>query len=94
MTQEKREKSEGIRDTAEVEWKKRNLSLASTSEQASESRLLWTRVPLLEWSRTGMTPKQVALLTERFLSFPPLHYSSKYPEKIIADPAENKWLIR
>jgi hypothetical protein len=25
LTQEKREKSEGIRDTAEAEWKKRNL---------------------------------------------------------------------
>ncbi|RNB72669.1 hypothetical protein EDM55_05595 [Brevibacillus centrosporus] len=54
--QRKREKSEGIRDTAQAEWKKRNLPLASTSEQASERRPLWTRGPLLEWSRTGMTP--------------------------------------
>jgi hypothetical protein len=31
--QEKGEKSEGIRGTAQAEWKKRNLPLASTSER-------------------------------------------------------------
>ncbi len=41
LTQVKREKSEGMRDTAEAEWKERNLPLASTSEQASPRRLLW-----------------------------------------------------
>jgi hypothetical protein len=37
LAEEKREKSEGIRDTTQAEWKKRNLPLASTSEQASEN---------------------------------------------------------
>ncbi|MGG1662391.1 hypothetical protein [Brevibacillus sp. NRS-1366] len=48
--------------------------LASTSEQLPESATL-DAVSLLEWSRAGMSSMQVSKNLERFLRFPPLHYS-------------------
>ncbi|MDF2682106.1 MAG: hypothetical protein K0R47_3296 [Brevibacillus sp.] len=66
--QEKGEKSEGIRDTAEAEWKKRNTLERPPLNSFVEAATL-DAVPLLEWSRAGMTPEKVSLLTWSFFSF-------------------------
>ncbi|KQL45829.1 hypothetical protein AN963_12380 [Brevibacillus choshinensis] len=54
--QEKGEKSEGIRDTAQAEWKKGNTLERPPLGDILDPTTL-DAVPLLEWSRTGKTPE-------------------------------------